>query len=441
MGGEQSKQQETQTNQQTNKNIQISDDEVKNYNKEQNIQDYATYIRMSNRNVNNLSTNVKNNLKAMAEANQRNSAVISGCVDFKKQLEIIQENKLDQKVDKMFEELAKDITKLKNSSKNESDTTTTGDQSAGSTQSGATNTTQGSDQAASDEQKAKQDKSSFTLLSQMNSPLNFSKSVNSLINERYTLTTRKPVKHDPNFHAWFHDAIWKRSTNYKKEGLCFFLCFDSQTSDQENIQYNENRQESKKLLENNNDIYNKISTAYDKLSEMYNETKKDTNIDVSDDSGASASQTNEFIVDGGKGDNPCAAVFEGEVTVDQKNVLSQTVVVNNVIDVLSSADIENESQAIMADMMGLTQAAASDQAASATSDQQSKQDLDNKQTTEQSMSSKYIWIALCVIAAIAAIGGLIWFLQQNKGSGDEDLPPAGEEGEEAEPTEEGENSA
>lgn len=434
MGANVSNQQTDQNNEQTTINVQTSDDEVKNTNKEENIQDYTTYIRLSTRNVNDLATNVKTNLKVLASANQKNTADIKGCVDFEDTLDIVQKNTMDKKIEKSFQNMIQDINTLKSQSSQQDQTSTTSGQSSDTDQSGTASTDQGNDQEQEDKQKADQTKDDFklttynsrnVLIDQMYSPIKLVQAATNMINlhegykpSKHNYDTKRKSSNDvEEFDIWFHQILRNKINTNVREGFCFSLvCASNQQAKQENIQYAENRQESKKLLENNNEISNKIHSAYDKVSQIYNETKKKTDVNTTDETSGDSSQTNEFVIDTTGSKDPCSSVFKKAVTVDQENDMKQTIVVNNIIQTLSSADVDNDTMAYMSDMMNLTQSASAGQTTDDTTKQGNTQGQTNDQTSSQSITSFGSIIAIVVLAVVAiVIIKLVISAQSNQG--------------------------
>ena len=384
-----------QTNEQTSKTTQISTQEVSNTNKQENIQDYVTYIRLSTRNTDNLSTNCALNIRAMATANAANKVKIKSCNTGNQMIKIAQDHELHQKITKKFDGMINDINTLKQQQSNSSDTSTTTNQGSSTEQGG--DASAGLDSRTTEDSKQKDTQESF---SKFMSPIRLSQSFTTTLNNRCRPFDYS-ISKSPAFDKWFHDFLRSNKKNVKENFFCAVACVNINESQQENIQYSENRQESSQLLKNNTEIAQRISAAYDKISEVVNEINRTSNTEMNDEASEEATLINEVDIDTtGCGSD---ALFAADVDITQRTNTIQDLALDTIVQRLTTADIDQTQQAYMADMMGLTQDASALQKAAASTEMTAVTDLTASQVATQTAGSSLLSIVFLIIVAIVAI--------------------------------------
>ena len=100
-----------QENKQTVDNTQISMQDVENTNEINNLQDYVTFVRMSQRNEKNLVSNAAINLKAVATVSASNTLKLKACKTGDQLIKITQSNDVVQTFTKRFDGFISDIKK------------------------------------------------------------------------------------------------------------------------------------------------------------------------------------------------------------------------------------------------------------------------------------------------------------------------------------------
>lgn len=431
-----------QTVDQTNINEQKDRQEINNQSKEENIQDYVTYIRTTDRNTTEMINNLKANLQALSKMKMNNKMDVTGCLTVKKDAVLEQENKAISNVTAGIQALQNITDKLKQSAKTDSQTDITGSQTASGKQAGEAGTEQGNDQSQESGQEVEQ-KSGFITLGRL-SPVRVSESFTTLLNKyrsmnsmnrnRGNMNRRRAVSTARTTEHYSLIANNNRTkTSRTNERFCFVGCVNVNLSNQEIKQRNENRQESEKILNNNSEIKNKISSAYDKIAEVINETKKTEEKAMEAKASADVNMSNELnlgldpikmaelakanaeLVKAGGQAMPCQQVFEGNLTIKQKNELELMVELEGMIEQITQMDEDQETAAIMADMIGLTQSGTVEQAATGKTKQTSKQGNKAKQTTEQTAGGLdiagviVILVILYVLYKLLSVGIHPWF--------------------------------
>lgn len=386
------------SNQQTtqvNENIQEDLQSIRNDNKVENIQDYVTYIRTTNRNTNDLKNTVKSVMNTVSDLIAENETAIDGCATFNGDFNNEQIANVDNKIEKGIEALQDTAEQIKQQTEQSSSTSSTVDQTGSSAQSADASSKQGNEQEQKDSQSVEQ--SSFTYLGRI-SPFKMLEGFNGLL------------------------KIGR--ANRRKET---FLSFQANLSNQTTEQTNSNRQTSQKFLDNNSEIANKISNAYDKVSEVLNEFRSQNEkvAEINTEAKTRASNKTKIGVDPRQlaelaklGIDPTKClVFNGDVNINQKIEATNSLVLKGVISQMSKADVDAETAAIMADMMGLTQGASTDQSSSAKSDQTSTQKQAAEKTASQTgpglISSIIGIVVLYFIYKSLRLGMPSWFKKGN----------------------------
>lgn len=414
-----------QNTDQTTINEQKDKQMINNQTKEENIQDYVTYIRTTNRNTTEMENNLKSNLEAVAKMKLSNTMNLTGCMTVKKDAVLEQNNKAISNVKAGLEALQNITDTLKKSSKTDSKTEQTGTQIAGTAQKGEASTDQGNTQEQGSEQDVEQ-KAGFMIVGRL-SPVRVSETFTNLLN-RYKLNRDKIKTVQRERYSLINKQV---------EPFCLFGCVNVNTSVQNVKQTSINRQESEKILNNNSEIKNKISSAYDKIAEVVNETKKTENKAAEAKAQADVNMSNELnmgidplkmaelakanaeLVKAGGQAMPCQQVFEGDLTISQKNELELLVELDGMIEQITTMDEDQEAAAIMADMMGLTQAGTVEQAATGKTKQTSKQKQTASQVAKQTAGGLsiggviIILLALYLVFKMLSVGIHPWFEDMN----------------------------
>ena len=436
-----------QSVEQSNYSYQLDSQAISNNTKEENMQDYMTYIRMSNRNLTDMKKNFKANLEAVMDMSNSNEIDLTACTTFLDTVDIKQTNDIEARVENGLKALQNSIDKIKQANKGESSTTTTADQGATSSQSAEGETDQSSTQSADASQEV--DQTSFTVVGRI-SPVRVSENFKVMMNAaRRNGRRQQAVKlsnqgkrkegyraiRGPGFASTGEMYIKAIRNGAVKESL-FSIDVGVNVSNQNIKQDNVTRQESQKILNNNTEIANKISSAYDKVAEVLNETK--INEDKAAEAKAEAKVRNENVfkagispkdynemmktaveaADKGLKISPCQLVFEKSLNATQENKVRATVILNGIIEQISSTDLDNEVQAIMADMMGLTQSAEAEEKAKAATKQAADQKAKAEQVATQSAGQMSIAAAIVLIVMLLLLYKMIsggphpWFLEQ-----------------------------
>jgi len=403
-----------QNTEQTNINEQRDSQLINNQTKEENIQDYTTYIRTTDRNITEMENNLKTNLEAIAKMKQSNTINLTGCITVNKDTIITQQNNVINNVKAGLTALQNMSDTLKQAASTESTTNQTAQQTAGTNQAAEASTEQGSTQEESSEQEVEQT-AGFRVVGRL-SPVRVSETFTNLLN-RYKLLKVQPQASKRN------ERFGLLSNNRRKvESFgCLIGCANVNTSIQDIKQRNENRQISEKVLNNNSEIKNKITSAYDKIAEVINETRKTEAKAAEAKASADTSQSNELnlgidpikmseIIKAGGQATACQQIFEGELRIEQKNELELLVELDGMIEQISSMDQDQETAAIMADMMGLTQAGTVEQAATGKTEQTNKQTQKATQTAKQTAGA----LSIGGIILLIIIGYLLYKMFSTK---------------------------
>ena len=369
---------------QTNENIQEDLKQITTNNKAENIQDYTTYIRTSNRTTEELKKNIKASMKAAQDLIAENELNITGCAIFNDKFNNEQSIDLDQTLDQGVEALQSSVEKIKASAETNSTTDIKADQSAENKQGSQASSELESEQLNDNQQQANQE--NFSTVGRM-SVLRMLGGFNGLGRMGNNIRNKRI-----------------------KEGMLFGVAANISMQDTEQV--NKNRQTSQQILNSNNELYNKISTAYDKIVEVVNTitSEEEKQAEITAENKMKASNKNNIGVDPeivfkhGGGDVSKCLVFNGEFNNKQTINATASLFMKGVIDQMSSTDVDNETKAIMADMLGIIQSNKSDQEQSASTKLGNKQGNTSKQITDQSNGS---WIE--TVLGIIALLAILWF--------------------------------
>ena len=383
------------TSKQLNESIKEDLQVMTNDTRIENVQDYTTYIRETNRNTQDLKNAVKANIQAAASLIAKNEMNVTGCGIFKGDVSLNQTANLTLKLEQGIELLQSTSEKLKNEAKMESTTTTTVEQGASSDSSATGKTDQSSDQGQESKQESKQE--GF-------------------------IGRFSPLRMLEGFRGLAKIASSRRHTE-----RFFNLTINKNKMTTEQV--NKSRQISEKILNNNTAISNKINTAYDKVVEVFNEYKKEEqkSTEVSAKNEASVSNVLNLGIDPEKlavlaeknaeVAKGCVMVFEGKLDINQKAEVTSSVVLKGVISQMSDTSVDSETAAIMADMMGLTQTAESTSKTESTTTQNDKQGQKSTETNDQSGGGINWTMIIGAIVAIIVLIIVMKMLSNGGGAG------------------------
>ena len=348
---------------QSNINDQATINDARNSEKQINMQDYVTYLRNYTRNVEDMKQSFKQVVSSAADQVQRNNAIIEGCHTFKKKLTINQSNYNEQKVELGFENLAEISRQMKMGTNIDLSSTADADQGLDSNQTANSEQSSGSELGSSAAKESKQTEQ-FKLIREFKE---------RFWNPSYTL---KLVEHS--------GVLYEGGINI---------------TDQESIQTNENRQLSQSVLENNNELYDKISTAYDKASEIINEVNESIENEIDTSASATSIQENNFVVRGDESTG-CGNIFSDDVNVTQSNTLKQIAILNVYLAQSNKSDVDATTAAMMADMLGLIQTAQAKQEIANVQEVSAELKSDDEQKSDQSIDqSQFTRIVIILIIA------------------------------------------
>ena len=133
---------------------------------------------------------------------------------------------------------------------------------------------------------------------------------------------------------------------------------------------------TQKIL-NNSELYNEISTSYEKAFEVINKVRNEINKANEAMAKASTDQTNNG------GGIKITGVHDSTISLSQKNKAEQNVSLIASVRAINDLDATNKQKAIIADMVGLTQSANNDQAATSSLAQDGGATNDTTNKTEQ----------------------------------------------------------
>lgn len=374
---------------QTNENIQENLQAVKNSSKTINMQDYTTYIRTSTINKDKMVKSLKASCNGLAELLAKNVAEINCGVSVDGDMIINQVQNFDQTIENGVQALQKSAEKLKRDAQTVSEQTINADQDGSNKQKSNAENQQESEQGGEAEQEA--DQESF-LISRFN-PMKVIEGFNGL---------RKIMKKESFVKESFQAGLINISANNSKQST---------------NQRNTNRSISQQVLDNNSEIANKISTAYDKITNIVNEFEKEEKKIA--EANAEAKITSENIVKMGmtpevqlayanKGLDPSKALcvtVKGNMEITQGVTVKQSLILKGVIDQITDTDLDAETAVIMADMLGLSQSATTDQDAGAEDLQSNKQTLKASQIVSQ-IANSGLGLGIIIIIILVALG--IW---------------------------------
>lgn len=394
------------------------------------IENYITDIVNRTEDMQELTKNFENNIKAESESVQRNELNLNGCIDMSG-MELEQTNELTQAVAQGFELLFDDIKILRRATQFDSSTGQSSDVTSESAQSAAQQTTQSTSSSQKSDQssaQASKQKQTFThkyasggglresYYSSRRAGSSMVKAMGSFFGK---LVGVKPKQESYVEH--FMNYYYKPSllpTNTRKEG--FFPLFTklSVQNTIEKIKESTNEKNNISVYDyktniETQDIYKKIESVYNKCNEVISKIKEEQNIINTSVARAQSIQENKLMI---TNQSDVCALKLNSAKLTQSNKLTQTVELKNIVKSINSLGSDNESKAIMADMFGLTAGSKTTQSVAQTSSQTATAEQSSSQTATQisDQSSEMsplggmgnIVAIFIVIAIIGAIGAM-----------------------------------
>ena len=186
-----------------------------------------------------------------------------------------------------------------------------------------------------------------------------------------------------------------------KEGMCFMGCVNVNTAVNNAQQSSSSTMKDIQTNKQTQDIYKKISTAYDKTVEAINRVSDTLNETTESIASATSSQSNEFVLSADM-DPSCVSEILG-LNLTQQNKLTQTVELNAMLKNINDLSSDNEVKAIMLDMLGMTQSSSTDQSAVSSTTQKAEQTQSAAQVASVSTTGWIKAVAVIIIGIIAII--------------------------------------
>lgn len=203
---------------------------------------------------------------------------------------------------------------------------------------------------------------------------------------------------------------------FLKEPMCFIGCatISAQVNNNTNIMNSTMKDIQTNVM--TQEIYKKIETAYDKCVETISKISEEINKTIDSVAAASSVQINEININ-----TPYeACMFKMKhFSVNQTNKLSQEVELTTMLQSITTLTSDNETRAIMTDMLGLTQGSKTDQEVAQMTAQLTEQTNTAKQTAtfafkEMSMGVVIIVIAIVFALMVLGMGSMVCFGGKNK---------------------------
>lgn len=432
--------------------------------KDQMIQSYITNITNRTEDVTELTKNLETAVSAIADSIQENKFNLGACLDVEN-MDINQSNELVQTVTQGFQQLDEDTKALKRVVESNA----TQDTTQGQTSENGQGASQGTDQSITQdnevEQEGSQDISKFTVMhgrsarrrggrKRMGVKEGFvrgrdvadavarlfgvdrggnganvtpMKSTSELVvatnnrgnggsatgNEHFCLFGCAKERQRPEV---MRKPVIESFMRFLKEPMCFVGCatISAQVNNNTNIMNSTMKDIQTNIM--TQEIYKKIDTAYNKCVETISKISEEINKTVDSVAAASSVQINEINIT-----TPYdACMFKMKnFTVDQTNKLSQEVELTTMLQSITTLTSDNETRAIMADMLGLTQGSKTDQEVAQMTAQGTTQTNTAKQTAtfafkEMSLGVVIIVIAIVFALMILGLGSMVCFGGKNK---------------------------
>lgn len=195
--------------------------------------------------------------------------------------------------------------------------------------------------------------------------------------------------------------------SHAKEGFgCFVGCASINTTVNNANQSSESTMKDIQTNKQTQDIYKKISTAYDKTVEAVNRVSDTLNETTESIASATSSQSNEFVLSADM-DPSCVSEIMG-LNLTQQNKLTQTVELNAMLKNINDLSSDNEVKAIMMDMLGMTQSSTTDQSAVSSTTQKAEQTQTASQIASVSTTG---WITAVLGVVFLIVVGFVFKLK------------------------------
>lgn len=381
-------------------------------------QAYAVNLVNHSEDITEMKKNFENYMSNHAASTQDNIIEFEACLelsDFKAE----QSNKLVQDVVQGFEQIENEVKEIKRQLETNSTTDTQVDQTATGTQDSTQDTQQSTEAEQESTQSAEKESEKYhPVYGRYNGMLLNQEPMRKYIEERNLakyglrdkgLDLEKMKKSGipviENFARFHEKYMIKNKKSNRREKFCIFGCVDVQTTVETSTEIIEDTQIDKKTLIQQQNLYESITSAYDKtvdtIIKIIDEVEKKNTAEAS----AKSSQVNVISIKTPK--DACLLKFKN-INIKQSNELTQSVSLNIVLESMSTLTSDVMVKAIMADMMGLTQSAEATQ----TSVQKSKQGSVLKQTSLQTSKQKassgggIVLIIIIVVILLMFGGGL-----------------------------------
>lgn len=370
--------------------------------KDTTIQNYVSSLISRSNNKETIIQNFIENIESSVDSIQKNTLTFSGCMEVD-DITVAQSNVLIQDSIQGFEKLFEDVNNLKQALGIDSTNETEADQNTSAAQGATGSSDQSQDTSQSTDQLTDQ-KATFTprfIMTPTTSTLPSMNYINqariglgrSKINSESYKTFDKPKQETFKFFTG------KSNTN-KIEPFCVFGCASVNTSVSAANQESNSTAIDQQTILQTQDIYKKINTAYDKTVEIIQEVVKEYNETINSIASAKSTQINELIF---TNENACLLKLKN-LNVSQANDLRQTVELKTAIKNLNTLDIDNETKAIVTDMLGLTQSSDVDQTGTLETTQDNTTTQDSSQITTQVAETGGSWTIIIVIIILAIVG-------------------------------------
>ena len=220
------------------------------------------------------------------------------------------------------------------------------------------------------------------------------------------------IAKDTTLNKSVHDVYASQSVskdNAKTEPFCLFGCVGVDVAVKNEYKETNETQKDYKTNIQTQDIYEKIETAYNKCVETVNKIVEEIDQTNNSMANAQAVQINELNFNEPR--DICMMKVKN-MDIKQSNTLTQNVVLTTMITSITSLTNDTEVQAIMSDMLGLTQGVEAEQTTVQTSKQTASSSQKSSQTTVQS-TSQAGGIVLIIVIAVVAMAAL--FLMMKSG--------------------------
>jgi hypothetical protein len=376
-------------------------------------QAYAVDLTNHTEDITEMKKNFKNNISATASSTQDNIVEFHACLELT-DYNLEQSNKLVQDVEQGFDQFEKDVKELKRLIDTQSDTEIKVDQGANSKQDGQQEGEQKTDGSQDSKQESQQEsfRAKFRRRSRFNDNIldrtdmyrDYMRELGEAkINEyRNNMTIEKmrksPINIVRNFARFAERYLVKARVGKKqREKFCLFGCIDVQHTHQESEKIMKDVQIDTKELIQTQDIYESISTAYNKCIETI--IKISEEVEKVNDTHANAVSSQINIVSIKTPEDACMLKLKN-INIKQTNELNQNVALTVVLESITNLTSDVVVKAIMSDMMGLTQKGEAEQVAKQKSKQGSVLKQVSTQSSKQASSDTGGMIAIILIVVV-----------------------------------------